>query len=88
MIKQTGKPFLRSAGLGHGSNRAYIYFTIYSRDIVFSHLLHVSRKKPELRGRLAQWNGAVEWNTGMPHLLLRRFEEHRSGTNVNGAEDC
>ena len=32
-------------------------------------------------------NGLLEWNTGMPHLLPHLFEEHRSGMNVNGAED-
>ena len=34
------------------------------------------------------WNGLLEWNTGMPHLLPRLFEELRnSGTNIDGAED-
>ena len=28
------------------------------------------------------WNGLLEWNTGMPHLLPRLFEELR-----NSAED-
>ena len=39
-------------------------------------------------GGMEWWNELLEWNTGVPHLLPRLFEELRnSGTNIDGAED-
>ena len=42
----------------------------------------------EWSGGMKWWNELLEWNTGVPHLLPRLFEELRnSGTNIDGAED-